>query len=115
MSVTANASTATPTVGTDFEITTRVGADAYVASGVHAEISSMPSSVVLDEVAITREDGITMTFGEDELSLGNIVQGDTRTARWTFRATTPGSKTFRFRIWSENGGTVDRSVTVTAS
>ncbi len=115
MNFSATASTPTPALNTSFTITTQVGASAYVASGVHIEISSLPSGVVFDNVSITREDGINMQFTDDEFSLGNIVQGDTRTAQWTFRATTAGSKSIRFRIWSENGGTVDRTVTVTPS
>ena len=40
----------------------------------------------------------------DNLTLGDIVEGDSRMAVWTFRVDTLGSKTISFRAWSENGG-----------
>jgi hypothetical protein len=115
MNVTATASDGTPALNTDFTITTAVSASAYVVSGAHIEISSLPAGVVYDDASINREDGINMVFTDDEFSLGNIIDGDTRTATWTFRATSAGAKNIQFRIWSENGGTVTRTVTVTAS
>ncbi len=115
MNVSATPSTTTPARNTDFTITTSVSASAYVASATHIEISSMSAGLTVDEVSTTREDGISMVFTDDEFSLGNIIQGDSRSAIWTFRATSSGTKNITFRIWSENGGTVTRTVTVTAS
>lgn len=115
MNVTATSSTSTPARNTDFTITTSVSASAYVASATHIEISSMSSGLTFSKVSTTREDGINMDFTDNQFSLGNIVHGDTRSAIWTFRATTSGTKNITFRIWSENGGTVSRTVTVTVT
>jgi hypothetical protein len=52
--------------------------------------------------------------GATSLSLGSIVQGDSRSAAWRIRIDTPGAKTIRFRAWSENGGARDLSVTINA-
>ena len=52
--------------------------------------------------------------GANALSLGSIVQGNTRRATWRFRIDTPGAKTVRFRAVSENGGNRDLSVTFNA-
>jgi hypothetical protein len=46
------------------------------------------------------------------MSLGDIVQGDSRSATWRFNIDTPGPKTFRFRAWSENGGAQEQSITL---
>ncbi|MCZ6673519.1 MAG: S8 family serine peptidase [Verrucomicrobia bacterium] len=115
MNVTATPNTSTPARNTDFTITTSVGASAYLVSATHIEISGMSSGLTFSKVSTTREDGINMDFTEDQFSLGNIIQGDTRSAIWTFRATTSGAKNITFRIWSENGGTVTRTVTVTVT
>ncbi len=114
MNVSISPSTTTPALNTDFTITTSVSASAYVVSAAHLEISNMSAGLTFDDVSTTREDGINMVFTEDQFSLGNIIQGDSRSAIWTFRATNPGSKNITFRIWSENGGTETRTVTVTA-
>jgi subtilisin family serine protease len=112
-SLSAVASTATPFLNTDFTVTTTVSNPSWVASGVHLERTSFPSGVTLQSVTTKREDNITMDFGTaTELTLGNISQGDSRSAVWTFRASTTGSKTLTFRSWSENGGTRTDSVTV---
>jgi hypothetical protein len=115
MNVTATSSTSTPARNTDFTITTLVSASAYVASATHIEISSMSSGLTFSKVSTTREDGINMEFTDNNFSFGNIIQGDARSAIWTFRATSAGAKSITFRIWSENGGTVTRTVAVTVS
>jgi hypothetical protein len=115
LNVTATPSTSTPARNTDFTITTSVSPSAYVASATHIEISNMSAGLTFRDVSTTREDGISMDFADDEFSLGNIVYGDTRSATWRFRATSAGEKRITFRIWSENGGTETRTVTVTAS
>jgi hypothetical protein len=69
--------------------------------------------VTLVGVRTTREDGIVHDFGTaSELTLGDVHAVDTRSAVWTFRLTTPGTKVFTFRSWSENGGTATTNVTV---
>lgn len=115
MTVTATPSTSTPAQHTDFTITTSVRASAYVASATHIEISNMSAGLAYNGVTTTREDGISMDFTEDEFSLGNIIQGDTRSATWSFRGTSTGAKSITFRIWSENSGTETRTVNVTVN
>ena len=115
MTVSASPSTSTPAVGANFTVSTSVSPSSYVASATHVEISSISSGLQFVNVSTTREDGITMTFTDDEFSLGNIISGDSRTATWTLRATSAGSKSVTFRVWSENGGTYTRTVNLTAS
>ena len=86
-----------------------------MASATHIEISNMSAELTFNKVSTTREDGISMDFTDNQFSLGNIIHGDTRSAIWRFRATTSGTKNITFRIWSENGGVVTRTVTVTAT
>jgi hypothetical protein len=81
---------------------------------VQLENTVLPPGVARINLQTTREDGIGMSFGTNTgLTLGNIHAGDSRSAVWTFRLTTPGTKVFTFRSWSENGGTVTTDVTVT--
>ena len=115
MNMSASPSTSTPARNTNFTVTTSVSANAYVASGTHIEIDSISSGLIFSNVSTTREDGVNMNFTQNNFSLGNIIQGDTRSATWTFRATTTGPKSITFRVWSENGGTVTRTVNVTAN
>ena len=115
MNVTVTPSTTTPALNTDFTIATSVRASAYVTSATHIEISNISAGLTFNRVSTTREDGINMEFTDNQFSLGNIVQGDARSATWTFHATSSGTKSVTFRIWSENGGTVTRTVTVNAS
>ena len=79
--------------------------------------TSFPAGIVQDDVTTTREDNIAMSFsGASSLTLGNVHEGDTRSATWTLRATTAGNRILSFRTWSENGGidTVDVSISVSA-
>jgi hypothetical protein len=114
MSMSATPSTTTPTVGSTFTITTTVSNPSYVASGVHVTRTSASGGLTLLGVETTREDGVVMDFETNtDLTLGNIRAGDSRSVVWEFRADTPGEKTISFRAWSENGGTVNKSATVT--
>jgi hypothetical protein len=109
----AVASTPSPALGVPFTVTTTVADPAWIASGVHLARTSFPSGVTLEDVATVREDGVAISFGTaSELTLGDIHEGDTRRAVWTFRATTLGAKTLAFRSWSENGGERTASVTI---
>lgn len=109
----ASASTTTPPLNTDFTVTTTVSNPSWIASGVHLQNTSLPSGVSLQSVVTTREDGVAMIYGtSDKLTLGNIHESDGRSAVWTFKATTTGSKTISFRSWSENGGTRTASVVI---
>lgn len=102
-------------VGSRVTVTTTVSNPSWILSGVHLTAAAVPSGVTLEQVETVREDGVVMTFpGAAALSLGSIVQGDTRRAAWRFRIDAPGAKTVRFRAVSENGGTRDLSVTFNA-
>ncbi len=112
-SLTAFASSPNPPVGSTVTITGRVDNPAFEAYGVHVAVAAIPSGVTLLQTDTTREDGVAMSFPNAAgLTLGSIVQGDSRQATWRFRIDTSGSKTFRLRSWSDNGGTGFASVTV---
>jgi hypothetical protein len=52
--------------------------------------------VTLLQTNTTLEDGVAMFFPNAAgLTLGSIVEGDSREATWRFRIDTPGSKCFR--------------------
>jgi hypothetical protein len=70
------------------------------------------SGVSFLSAATTREDGVTATFTAQNLTLGNIIASGARSATWQFQVPTDGPKTLSFRAWSENGGTVERTVTL---
>jgi hypothetical protein len=105
-------------VGGVVDVTTTVSNPSWILSGVYLEAAAVPSGVTLVQVETVREDNATMAFttftGRPAISLGSIVQGDTRRAAWRFRIDTPGVKTVRFRTVSENGGNRDLSVTFNA-
>jgi hypothetical protein len=114
MSMTATPSTPSPVVGSIFTIRTTVLNPAYEAYGVQVSASSVPSGLSLLGVSTTREDGVAMDFpNAANLTLGTVTEADTRSAIWRFRADARGPQTVRFRAWSNNGGTVFNSVTVT--
>ncbi len=115
MNVSAFSSTSSPALNTNFTVTTSVSTNSYIASGTHIEISSISSGLRFVDVSTNREDGINMTFTNDEFSLGNIIQGDSRTSSWRLRATSAGPKSVTFRVWSENGGTQTQTINVTAN
>lgn len=106
-------------VGSLVTVAVNVANDSYVASGVQVQPVSVPSGVLPLDVQTTRLDGTAMPFTDalGSLTLGNIPPSWSRSATWSFLAQTPGSKTFTFRVWSENSGelTVSRTVDVTGS
>jgi hypothetical protein len=111
--LTAFANPAIPAVGSTFTITARVQNPAFEAYGVHVSIAGMPAGVTLLEARTTRKDGVPMTFSNARgLTLGSIVEGDSRSVVWRLRLDTPGPKTFRVRSWSDNGGVGFASVTI---
>ncbi len=113
-SLTAFATPANPAVGSEFKLTARVQNPSYEAYGVHVEIAGFPSGVTLLDAATTRQDAVSMTFSNARgLTLGSIVEGDSRSATWRLRMDSPGPKTFRVRSWSDNGGSNVQSVSVT--
>jgi hypothetical protein len=96
-----------PRVGEPFDVRLTVSTPAYIVSGAQVELTAMPSSVTPLDLRMARHDGVTMNFDPlGSVTLGNLVPLLGRTALWTFRATSPGPKTFRARVWSENGGEV---------
>ena len=112
MGFSVTASSMTPSVGSIVNISTSVSSPSYVASGVFVERTNLPSGLSFQGVSTTREDSVTMNFTGSSLSLGNVVQGDTRIANWSFRVNSSGPKTLRFRAWSENGGSRAQSITL---
>ncbi|WP_274629686.1 S8 family serine peptidase [Arvimicrobium flavum] len=113
-SLSAFANPTNPAVGSTVTITARVDNPAFEAYGVHAAVAAVPAGVTLLETRTVREDGVAMTFpNATGLTLGSIVQGDSREATWRFRIDTGGPKTFGVRSWSDNGGTNTRNVVVT--
>lgn len=113
MTLSAVSSTTTPVLGSTFTVTSTVSNPAYVASGVHLQNTSVSSGLTRQGMTTTREDGVAMNFGTaSNVTLGNIRGSDSRSAVWTFRADSVGSKTIGFRAWSENGGTPTQSITV---
>lgn len=113
MTLTGAPSTTTPVLGTTFTVTTSVFNPSYIASGVHLALTSITAGVAFENVRTTREDNVLMDFGAaTNFTLGDIHQGDTRSAVWTFRMNTAGNTTIGFRAWSENGGTVFANVAV---
>lgn len=107
------ASPINPGLGGRTTITTTVSNPSWVLSGVHLENTILPAGVTLESVQTRREDNVLMDFtAERAMSLGNIVQGDSRSATWRVRIDTGGPKVLRFRARSENGGLREQSVTL---
>ena len=108
----ATLSTMSPPVGSSFTVRTTVVSPAYEAYGVQVSAAPASSGLSLLGVSTTREDGVTMDFpNAANLTLGTVTEADTRSAIWRFSVN--GPQTIRFRAWSNNGGTVFKSVTVT--
>jgi hypothetical protein len=98
-------STLTPALDTDFTITSTITNTSWIASGVHLARLTAPIGIDQQSLITTREDNVTMDFGtETEVTLGNIREGDSRTATWTLRANSVGLHQLIFSAWSENGG-----------
>ena len=105
MTLTATPSRVDPPVGSTFTVTTSVFSPSYESSGVHLALTSSSGSLRLIGVRTTREDGVDMDFQKAiQLTLGNTIERDTRSAVWTFQVLWPGSAELDFRAWSENGG-----------
>ncbi|HEY8515532.1 MAG TPA: S8 family serine peptidase [Candidatus Binatia bacterium] len=106
-------------VGSLITVGVNVANDSWVASGVHVHQLPLPSGVLPVDVQPTRLDGTSMAFTDPDgsITLGNIPPSWSRTATYSFLAQTPGSKTFSFRVWSENSGeiTLSRTVNVVGS
>jgi Subtilase family len=115
MTLAATPSASEPLVGGTFTVTTSVANPSYVASGVHLALTSPPAGLTMQGVQTTRADGVVMNVSAQELTLGDIIEGDVRSAVWTFRADAAGPTTLEFRAWSENGGIQVASVTVNAT
>ena len=114
ISMAATLSTMSPPVGSSFTVRTTVVSPAYEAYGVQVSAAPASSGLSLLGVSTTREDGVTMDFpNAANLTLGTVTEADTRSAIWQFSVNAHGPQTIRFRAWSNNGGTVFKSVTVT--
>jgi hypothetical protein len=116
MDLAASASHLRVAPGDGFTVTTTASNPSFIASGVHLQNTSNSSGVSRTNVQTGRKDGLTIGFGTaGNLTLGDIVADDSRSATWTFLPTSVGTKTLTFRSWSENAGTVERSVNVDVS
>ncbi|WP_342739739.1 S8 family serine peptidase [Bradyrhizobium sp. B117] len=114
ISMTATPSTTSPAVGSTFTIRTTISNPSYEAYGVQVSAAAASGGISLLGVSTTREDGVAMDFpNAASLTLGTVTEADTRSALWKFSANARGPQTVRFVGWSNNGGTVFKSVTVT--
>jgi hypothetical protein len=112
LTVAGPTSPAVPRVGQTITVTTTVTNPSWILSGVHLAATSIPAGVTVTQVRTTREDNVVADFtAARAMSLGDIVQGDTRSATWRIRFDSAGPKTLRFKAWSENGGTQEQSIT----
>ena len=115
MTLSVTSSSLTPAVGGRATLETTVSNPSWILSGVHLENTLFPAGVTLESVQTQREDNVVMDFTASRaMSLGNIVQGDSRSASWRVRIDTAGPKVFRFRARSENGGLREQSITLVA-
>lgn len=114
LDLTVTPSTTTPAVGETFEIRTTVETSSYVASGAHLENTGFPGyDFRREHIQLRRKDGVSYEFsGSSDVTLGNVIQGDRRTATWSFTPQSEGCEDFTFRAWSENTGTVTETVTI---
>jgi len=113
MNLSVTSSSINPGVGGRATITITVSNPSWILSGVHLQSVSLPAGVTLESVQTRREDNVLMDFTADRaMSLGNIVQGDSRSATWRVRIDTAGPKEFRFRARSENGGVREQTITL---
>jgi hypothetical protein len=111
---------ATATVGSPFDVTVAVATPSYVASGVQVLAQTTSPGIRYESIRSTRLDGVTMSMPhpyeyqrlDNQFTLGNLFPSITRSATWTFRAETPGPKTFTITGWSKTQGQFSLSTTV---
>jgi hypothetical protein len=99
-------------VGGRINVTTTVSNPSWILSGVHLQAIGVPAGATIERIDTIREDNVAMDFTGTQLSLGSIVQGDSRSATWRVRIDTPGSKVLRFQARSENGGVREREIVI---
>ena len=114
MQLTVSSSPASVPVGGRINVMTTVSNPSWILSGVHLQAIVVPAGVTLERIDTNREDNVAMGFTGTQLSLGTIVQGDSRSATWRVRIDTPGRKVLRFRAQSENGGVREQEVVINA-
>lgn len=112
MQLTASSSPVLVPTGGRINVTTTVSNPSWILSGVHLQAIGIPAGATIERIHTIREDNVAMDFTGTQLSLGSIVQGDSRTATWRVRIDTPGPKVLRFRARSENGGVRERDIVV---
>jgi hypothetical protein len=106
-------SDSTPSQYEEFTVTTTVSSPSWITSGSYLELVGVSEGVSFLGMTARREDDVVMNFGLlPALTLGNIHEGDSRSATWHFSASDVGSKTISFGSWSENGGLVFEDATV---
>jgi hypothetical protein len=111
----------TATIGSPFSVSVTATTPSYVASGVQVLTQTADTGVTYLSIQTTRLDGITMSFPhpanefqrlDNPFTLGNLFPSISRSATWTFRADTPGPKTFTITGWSKTEGEFSLSTTV---
>jgi hypothetical protein len=105
---------ANPVVGSTFDVKLSAFTSRFLVSGAQVELTALPLGVTPLGLSTVRHDGVTTPAPDalGSLTLGNLVPMLGRSATWTFRANTVGTKTFRARVWSENGGEIIATATV---
>jgi hypothetical protein len=104
-----------PTVGSTFTLTLSASTLRYLVSGAQVELtSSTPPGLTFLGFNTRRHDGVDTGHldPEGQWTLGNLVPMLGRSATWTYRADSPGPKTFTARVWSENAGEVIATKTI---
>jgi hypothetical protein len=103
-----------PTLLSSFDLTLNVATPSYVASGVYVELVEQPDGLLFHGFRTIRHDGtyIGSSDPDGQVTLGNLVPLLGRSATWSYRADTPGPKTFKVKVWSENGGEIIASTTI---
>jgi hypothetical protein len=96
------------------KVTVTVANPSWLLSGVYLESGPLPAGISLLSFATKREDDTTMEFDSPHsaLSLGAIVEGDSRSVEWTFTTDGSGPKTIPFRATAENADPDETSVSV---
>ncbi|MEM9990446.1 MAG: S8 family serine peptidase [Bacteroidota bacterium] len=109
----ASANTTSPAVGSIVEVTTRVTSPSYILSGTFVERTNYPPGLSYIGVEQVLKDGTRVVLNYDRsMTLGNIVQGDGRSAIWRFKVTDQQTKHINFQTWAENGGAKWKVVTL---
>ena len=84
----------------------------FIASGVHVELMPVDEDEYYIQANSELKDGSLVSRSNNQpaqLTLGNIGPQESRSVSWGF-VDGNDSKKFTFRAWSENGGTIEKSI-----